>query len=82
MTDGIYQFRGYDLANMSFIRGETGWIVVDPLTATETAEAGLNLLRREVEDLPVSAIIITHSHADHFGGGGGGILAEEVYAPG
>lgn len=68
VTPGIYQFRGYDLANMSFIRGETGWIVVDPLTAVETAEAGLKLLREHVEDLPVSAVIITHSHADHFGG--------------
>lgn len=81
VTDGIYQFRGYDLANMSFIRGETGWIVVDPLTANETAEAGLALLRREVEDLPVSAIILTHSHADHFGGVRG-VLAEELYARG
>ena len=42
---GIYQIRGFDLANMSFIRGEKGWIVVDPLTAGETARAGLDLLR-------------------------------------
>jgi alkyl sulfatase BDS1-like metallo-beta-lactamase superfamily hydrolase len=52
VVPGIYQIRGFDLANMSFIRGETGWIVVDPLTANETAEAGLALLREHVEDLP------------------------------
>lgn len=69
VTEGIYQVRGIDLANVSFIRGETGWIVVDPLMSTETAEAAIDLLRRHVEDAPVSAIIFTHSHIDHFGGG-------------
>jgi len=78
VVPGIYQVRGFDLANMSFIRGETGWIVVDPLTVVETAEAGLGLLRQEVEDLPVSAVIITHSHADHFGGVRGVISEEEI----
>ena len=76
--EGIYQVRGIDLANMSFIRGDTGWIVVDPLTMTETASAGLALLRKHVEDLPVSAVIITHSHADHFGGVKGVVTAEQV----
>jgi len=80
VVEGIYQFRGFDLANMSFIRGETGWIVIDPLTATETAEAGLSLLRETVEDLPVSAVILTHSHADHFGGVKGVITPEEIAA--
>ncbi len=68
VVPGIYQFRGYDLAAMSFISGKTGWIVIDPLTVTETAAAGLKLLRENVEDLPVTGVIITHSHADHFGG--------------
>jgi alkyl sulfatase BDS1-like metallo-beta-lactamase superfamily hydrolase len=80
VVPGIYQIRGFDLANMSFIRGESGWIVVDPLTATETAEAGLDLLREHVEDLPVSAVIITHSHADHFGGVKGVISDEDIEA--
>lgn len=80
VVPGIYQIRGFDLANMSFIRGETGWIVIDPLTATETAAAGLELLRQEVEDLPVSAIIFTHSHADHFGGAKGVISEEDLAA--
>lgn len=78
VVPGIYQIRGFDLANMSFIRGDTGWIVVDPLTATETAEAGLTLLRDTVADLPVTAVIITHSHADHFGGVKGVITPEEI----
>jgi len=78
VVPGIYQIRGFDLANMSFIRGEKGWIVVDPLTANETALAGLELLREKVEDLPVSAVIFTHSHADHFGGVKGVVTAEEI----
>ena len=76
--EGIYQVRGIDLANMSFIRGDTGWIVVDPLTMTETAAAGLALLREHVEDAPVSAVIVTHSHADHFGGLKGIVTREQV----
>ncbi|MDJ0917437.1 MAG: alkyl sulfatase dimerization domain-containing protein [Woeseiaceae bacterium] len=80
--EGIYQVRGIDLANMSFIRGETGWIVIDPLTMVEPAQAGLALLREHVEDLPVSAVIITHSHADHFGGVRGVISEQEIEARG
>jgi alkyl sulfatase BDS1-like metallo-beta-lactamase superfamily hydrolase len=65
---GIYQVRGYDLANMSLIVGETGWIIIDPLTAVETSQAALALANRELGERPVSAIIFTHSHIDHFGG--------------
>jgi len=68
VSEGIYQVRNFDLANVSFIRGETGWIVIDPLTANETAAAALKLLQDNVEDVPVSAVIFTHSHVDHFGG--------------
>lgn len=75
---GIYQIRGFDLAVMSFIRGDSGWIVIDPLTAEQTATAGLQLLRDTVEDLPVSAVIITHSHIDHYGGVGGVLTSEEM----
>lgn len=71
VVDGIYQVRGYDLAVMSVIRGETGWIVVDPLTAKETAAAALNLVNDTLGERPVSAVIYTHSHADHFGGARG-----------
>ena len=76
----IYQVRGYDLAVMSFIRGDKGWIVIDPLTAEETAAAGLKLLREHVENLPITAVIFTHSHVDHFGGVRGIVTPEEIKA--
>ena len=68
VMDGIYQVRGFDLANITFIRGATGWIVFDTGTAMETARAAHELVRRHVEDLPVSAVVHSHSHLDHFGG--------------
>ncbi|MGJ8669675.1 MAG: alkyl/aryl-sulfatase [Oceanococcus sp.] len=69
VVPGIYQLRGFDLANMSLIRGDSGWIVVDPLTVTETAERGMAFVREHLlKEEPVAAIIFTHSHVDHFGG--------------
>lgn len=68
VSDGVYQLRGYDLANMTIIEGETGWIVVDPLTASETAKAALAMAREQLGEQPIRAIIYTHSHVDHFGG--------------
>ena len=68
VKEGIYQVRGYDLANVTFIRGDTGWIVVDPLTATETMKAAKELVDSHFGELPVKAILATHSHADHFAG--------------
>ncbi|MBT4519615.1 MAG: MBL fold metallo-hydrolase [Halieaceae bacterium] len=68
VTEGVYQLRGYGLANMSLIEGERGWIVVDPLTAGESAAAGLAMARQHLGDKPVTAVIFTHSHIDHFGG--------------
>jgi len=68
VVPGIWQVRGYDLSNMTLIEGRTGWIVVDPLTVAETAAAALALARRHLGDKPVSAVIFTHSHVDHFGG--------------
>jgi len=81
VTDGIYQVRGLDLANITFVRGKEGWIVFDPLTAAETARAGLELINQEVEDLPVTAVIYSHSHGDHFGGVRG-VVDPERYAAG
>ncbi len=78
VTDGIYQVRGYDLANMSIIEGETGWIIVDPLTAKETAMAAIDFARKHLGNRPILAIIFTHSHIDHFGGVLGIISAEEA----
>ncbi|WP_166219385.1 alkyl/aryl-sulfatase [Pseudomonas atagonensis] len=68
VVDGIYQVRNIDLANVTFVRGKTGWIVIDPLTSTETAKAALALVNEKVEKLPVTAVIFTHSHVDHFAG--------------
>ncbi len=65
---GIYQVRGYDLANISFIKGDTGWIVFDPLTAKETAAAALKFINEQLGARPVVAVVYSHSHADHFGG--------------
>ena len=66
---GIYQARGFDLSNITFVRGETGWIVFDPMVTAETARAAWKLLRAHVgEGLPVSAVIYSHTHADHWGG--------------
>ncbi len=64
----IYQVRGFDLANISFIKGDTGWIVFDPLTAKETARAALKLINEKLGERPVVAVVYSHSHADHFGG--------------
>lgn len=78
VSEGIYQLRGFDLANITLIEGKTGWIVVDPLTTMETARGALAFARQHLGDKPVSAIIFTHSHIDHFGGVLGITSAEEV----
>ncbi|MGV3512555.1 MAG: alkyl/aryl-sulfatase [Novosphingobium sp.] len=70
VTERIWQVRGFDVANVTFVRGDKGWIVIDPLTATETAAAAYALISDKVAKLPVSAMIYTHSHVDHFGGAG------------
>jgi alkyl sulfatase BDS1-like metallo-beta-lactamase superfamily hydrolase len=68
VADGLYQIRGYDLANMSIIESDTGWILVDPLTARETASKAFLFAREHLGKKPVRAILFTHSHIDHFGG--------------
>lgn len=68
VTDGVYQLRGFDLSNMTLIKGDKGWIVVDPLTTRETATAGMAFARKHLGNAPVTAVIFTHSHIDHFGG--------------
>lgn len=76
VTEGIYQLRGFDLANMTLIEGKTGWIVVDPLTSKETATTALAFARKHLGQRKISAIIFTHAHIDHFGGVLGIISAE------
>ena len=68
VVEGIYQVRGFDLSNITFVEGDTGVIVIDPLISTETAAAALALYRKHRGDRAVTAVIYTHSHVDHFGG--------------
>ncbi|OYX76390.1 MAG: alkyl/aryl-sulfatase [Sphingomonadales bacterium 32-65-25] len=68
VADGIWQVRGLDLANMTVIRGNSGWIIVDPLTGAEAAKAAMALVTDKLGKRPVVAVIYTHSHVDHFGG--------------
>jgi alkyl sulfatase BDS1-like metallo-beta-lactamase superfamily hydrolase len=68
VVPGIYQARGMDISNISFVEGRTGVIVIDPLMSVETAAAALALYRKHRGDRPVSAVIHTHSHADHYAG--------------
>jgi len=74
----IYQVRGFDLANMTFVRGDTGWIVFDPLTLRETSSAALSLVREHVADLPVAAVVYSHGEPDDEGGARGIVEAADV----
>ena len=68
VAEGIWQVRGYDISNVTFIAGATGWIVIDPLTVEPSARAALELVNDTIGKRPVVAVIYTHSHTDHFGG--------------
>ena len=78
VTRGIYQLRGFDLANLTLIEGKTGWIVVDTLTCYETAAAALELAWQHLDVKPITALIFTHSHIDHFGGATAVISAKDA----
>ena len=80
VMDGIYQVRSYDLSNVTFIEGATGWIVVDPLISKEAASRAKALVDQELGVKPISAVIITHSHIDHYGGIRGLFTEEEIEA--
>lgn len=80
VAPSIYQVRGYDLSNMTLVEGRNGVIVIDPLISKECASAALALYRAHRGERPVSAVIYTHSHVDHFGGVKGVVSAEEVHA--
>jgi alkyl sulfatase BDS1-like metallo-beta-lactamase superfamily hydrolase len=78
VTPGIYQVRGFDSANATFVRGHTGWIVIDTLGFTETARAAYDLVTERLGHRPIAALVYTHGHVDHFAGGGGLIGAEDA----
>ena len=77
---GIYQVRGFDLSQITFVKGETGWFVFDPLTTLETARAAKELVDEHLEVLPVVAVVYSHSHVDHYGGVRGLVTEEDVEA--
>jgi alkyl sulfatase BDS1-like metallo-beta-lactamase superfamily hydrolase len=68
VMDGVYQVRGFDLANVTFVKSNTGWIVFDPLTAKETSRAALELVDEHLGKRPVVAVVYSHSHGDHWAG--------------
>ena len=78
VTDRIYQVRGFDLTNITYIQGDTGWIVFDPLTVPETAKAAHALVTKHLGDRPIKAVVYSHAHVDHFGGVEGIISKNQV----
>src|SRR4030095_10884464 len=78
VTEGIYQVRGLDLSIMTIVEGDTGVLVIDPLISTECAAAALALYREHRGERPVTGLLYTHSHVDHFGGARGVVSDEDV----
>ncbi|MED5412350.1 MAG: alkyl sulfatase dimerization domain-containing protein [Pseudomonadota bacterium] len=80
VPDFIYQIRGFDLANMTLVKGNSGWIIFDVLLTEQTSSAALTLANRHLGELPVRAVVYSHSHVDHFGGVRGVVSEEAVSA--
>jgi len=78
VCEGIYQVRGYDMANLTVVKGDTGWILFDPLMSVECAQAAMQLIEKNLGSYPVKAVIVSHPHVDHFGGILGVMTAEEA----
>ncbi|MFN9928535.1 MAG: alkyl/aryl-sulfatase [Phenylobacterium sp.] len=78
VTPGVWQVRGFDISNVTFIEGKEGLIVIDPLTSAQPAAAALKLVRETVGQKPVTGVIYTHSHVDHYGGILGVAGADEI----
>lgn len=81
VVDGVYQVRGYDVSNVTFVRSDNGWIVFDCTTSTETAKAGLELLEEKFGDAHISAVVVSHAHIDHYGGIEGLVSREDLADP-
>jgi alkyl sulfatase BDS1-like metallo-beta-lactamase superfamily hydrolase len=80
VMEGVWQVRGYDISNITFIQGTKGWVVIDPLTTEQTARSSYELITQHLGHRPVTAVIYTHSHTDHFGGVLGVTTQEQVDA--
>ena len=80
LSDNMWQVRGFDVSNMTVIKGKTGWILIDPLTTRDTAAAALRLVNDKLGARPVTAVIYSHSHGDHFGGVRGVVDEADVKA--
>ncbi|MCV5512812.1 MBL fold metallo-hydrolase, partial [Escherichia coli] len=78
VTDRMYQVRGQDISNITFIEGDTGIIVIDPLVTPPSAKAALDLYFQNRPQKPIVAVIYTHSHTDHYGGVKGIISEADV----
>lgn len=80
VCERIYQVRGYDISNITFVQGDTGWIVIDPCCTLEVAHAAYELVTRFLGERKIKAVLYTHSHIDHFGGAKGIVSEEDVAA--
>lgn len=78
ITDGIYEVRGYDMANMIIIKGKSGYILIDVLSSNDQAQKAMELVYDKLGKKPIKAVIITHTHSDHFGGIAGLVSEKEV----
>lgn len=78
VSDGIYQVRGYDMSNLTLVETDSGYIVFDPLMSVECTKAAMDLVKENIGDKPIKAVIISHSHVDHYGGIKGLISEEDV----
>lgn len=81
VSDDIYQVRGYDLSNMTFVRTDNGWIIMDCLASSDTAKAALELFKSEMGDIHIVAVIISHAHIDHYGGIQGVLTQDDLADP-
>ena len=80
VSPGIYQVRGFDMSSMTLVKGDTGWIVIDPLSSVEPARAAMELVNRTLGSYPVKAVIYSHPHADHYQGVKGVTTSDTVKA--
>lgn len=78
VCEGIYQVRGYDMANATFIKTDNGWVIFDVLMCVADMEAALELMEAHFGEIDVKAVLYSHSHVDHFGGVEAVVSKDEV----